>query len=140
MNREDYPVDELTARRPTPSKTPESPYLWGVVLFVLTAVLGLYYVKWMPYFHKVLVAATTHSIGASILSGHAAAPPKAGWNAAWSYTLAYAQAVWQALVVGLLVGSGVQALLPRAWLTRMLGSGGFASTAIAGVASVPSMM
>ncbi len=117
-------MDELTARREHASPS-ESPYLWGVLLFFLTTIVGLYYAKWMPYFHRALTAAV---------------PPAVGWTAAWSYTVAYAGAVWQALVVGLLVGSGIQALLPRAWLTRFLGRAGFTTTALAGAVSIPSMM
>ncbi len=132
-------MDELTARREHASPS-ESPYLWGVLLFFLTTIVGLYYAKWMPYFHRALTAAATHSLGPSIVSGKAAVPPAVGWTAAWSYTVAYAGAVWQALVVGLLVGSGIQALLPRAWLTRFLGRAGFTTTALAGAGSIPSMM
>jgi uncharacterized membrane protein YraQ (UPF0718 family) len=113
---------------------------WGVAIFTLVLVAGLYYAKWNPYYHKVFLAAAKHSIGASIVSGKAAAPPAFGWQAAWSYAVSYGLAVWQALIVGLLVGSGVQALLPRAWLLRVLGRSGYGSTAIAGLASVPGMM
>lgn len=35
------------------------------------------------------MAATSHSIGASIVSGETPAAPPPSWEAAWSYTLAY---------------------------------------------------
>jgi uncharacterized membrane protein YraQ (UPF0718 family) len=128
----------LQAEPVRPQRQPAA--TWGVVLFVCVLVAGLYYVKWHPYYHKALLAAAKHSIGNSIIAGKAAAPPAVGWRAAWDYTVTYVQSIWQALVVGLLVGSGVQALLPRTWLLRVLGRTGFASTAIAGLAAVPAMM
>jgi uncharacterized membrane protein YraQ (UPF0718 family) len=127
---------------PELSASPSSPrtFLWGTVIFVTIAVAGLYYVKWGPYFHRAFVAAAQHSIGVSIISGKAAAPPAVGWQAAWSYTTAYFKAIWQAMVLGLLVGSAAQALLPRDGLARVFGASGFRSTAVAGGASISSMM
>lgn len=122
------------------SARPSSAQAWGIAAFTLIAVGGLYYAKWHPYFYKAFAAAANHSIGASIVTGHADAPPAASWQAAWSYALAYGKAIWQALVVGLLVGAGIQALLPRRWLASVLGKMNFGSVAIAGVVSVPSMM
>ncbi len=113
---------------------------WGVGLFVAVSVVGLYLAKWHPYYGKAFVAAAHHSLGASIVSGSAAAAPAAGWTAAWRYALAYGKDIWLALVVGLLMGSGVQALLPRDWLLRLLGGGRLGGTVRAGLASVPSMM
>ncbi len=113
---------------------------WGIVLFLVVAVAGVYIAKWSPYYAKAFVAAAKHSIGGSVISGGAAAAPAAGWAAAWQYGVAYVKAIWIALVVGLLVGSGVEAALPRGWLMRVLGSRRFGSTAVAGVAAVPAMM
>ena len=48
---------------------------WGIALFTVIAVGGLYYAKWQPYYHKAFLAAAKHSIGGSIISGHASAPP-----------------------------------------------------------------
>ncbi len=134
------PMDGESRRRPGSQLFSNRPWLWGVIVFVAAVGLGLYYVKWMPYFNRAFVAATHHSIGASILTGKDTAPPAVGWQAAWSYTIAYFKSVWQAVILGLLIGSGVQALLPCSWLMRVLGHPRFASTAIAGLASVPSMM
>ena len=113
---------------------------WGIAAFTLIAVGGLYYVKWQPYYHKAFIAAAKHSIGSSIVIGRAAAPPPASWHAAWEYGLAYGKAIWQAMIVGLLVAAGVQTLLPRQWLVRILGHMNFGSVAVAGVASAASMM
>ena len=113
---------------------------WGIAAFTVIAVGGLYYAKWQPYYHKVFVAAARHSIGSSIVTGQASAPPPASWHAAWEYALAYGKAIWQAMVVGLLVAAGVQTLLPRQWLVRILGRMNFGSVAVAGAASAASMM
>ncbi len=116
------------------------PQMWGIGVFTLVGIVGLYLVKWNPYFHRAFVAASRHSIGNSILSGTASMPPPPSLAAAWNYTLAYGQAIWQAMVVGLLLGSGVQALVPRDWIQRVLGRVSLGSVAIAGFAAVPSMM
>ena len=104
------------------------------------AVAGLFYVKWDPYFHRAFVAAAQHSIGASIISGKASAAPEPSVAAALGYAWAYGKAIWQAMVLGLVLGAGVQALVPRDWLGRILGRMNFAGVAVAGLASVPSMM
>ena len=111
----------------------------GLAVFVLIAGGGLYYVKWSPYYSKAFVAAAKHSIGESILS-HGAASPAPSLQAAWSYTVAYTLAIWKAMILGLLLGSAVQALVPREWVARLLGRMTFGSVAVAGVASIFSMM
>ena len=113
---------------------------WSIAAFTLIVVGGLFYAKWQPYYHKAFLAAAKHSIGGSIISGHASAPPDASWHAAVEYALAYGKAIWQAMIVGLLVAAGVQTLLPRQWLVRILGRMNFGSVAVAGAASAASMM
>jgi uncharacterized membrane protein YraQ (UPF0718 family) len=115
-------------------------YLAGATVLTGIAVAGLYYVKWNPYFHRAFVAAAQHSIGASIVSGKAASPPPPSVAAAVGYAWAYGKAIWQAMVLGLVLGAGVQALIPRDWLARVLGQMNFKGVAVAGLASVPSMM
>ncbi|TKC92489.1 permease [Trinickia terrae] len=112
----------------------------AIALFALIAVAGLYYVKWSPYYHRAFVAADTHSIGHSILTGAQASPPAASWHAALDYASAYAKAIWQALVLGLLLGSAVQTLLPAHWVARVLGSTGLRSVAAGGLLALPGMM
>src|SRR3546814_3833379 len=80
----------------------------GIAVFVALAAIGLYYVKWSPYYHRAFTAADTHSIGSSILMGAEARPPAASLDAALHYALAYGKAIWQAMVLGLLLGSAVQ--------------------------------
>jgi len=131
-------INELP--EPGSSASCARPFLWGTVVFLAITVAGLYYVKWAPYFHRASVAAAQHTIGVSIISGKAAAPPAAGWQAAWSYTTTYFKAIWQAMFLGLLIGSGAEVLLPRGRLARVFGASGFRSTAAAGGASISSMM
>ena len=109
-------------------------------IFVLLAIAGLFYVKWFPYYNRAFTAASTHSIGSSILMGSAANPPEPSWNAALGYALAYGKAIWQAMVLGLLLGSAVQALLPAHWIARLLGKTGFGSVAAGGLLALPGMM
>lgn len=112
----------------------------AVALFALVAVIGLYYVKWSPYYHRAFVAAGTHSIGHSILSGTQAVPQAPSWHAALDYATAYGRAIWQAMVLGLLLGSSVQTLLPAHWVARVLGGAGLRSVAAGGLLALPGMM
>ncbi len=110
------------------------------MLLLLIAIAGLFYVKWFPYYQKAFVAADKHAIGASILMGKAANAPDPSIQAAIDYAIAYGNAIWKAMVLGLLLGSGVQALLPRQWVARALGGSGFGSVVAGGVLSLPGMM
>jgi uncharacterized protein len=122
-------------------QTPRRPgSAFAITLFALIAIIGLYYVKWSPYYHRAFVAADTHSIGHSILTGTDPLPPQASWQAALGYAGAYAKAIWQALVLGLLLGSAVQTLLPTHWVARLLGSAGMKSVAAGGLLALPGMM
>lgn len=107
-------------------------------VFFAVAAVGTYLVKWHPYYYKGFSVAAHHSLGRSIVSGHAAAPR--GWHAAVNYAYAYGKSVWQAFILGLVVAAGIQELVPRDWLIRVLGAGRFRSTAIGGLAAVPSML
>ncbi|GLU31823.1 permease [Trinickia caryophylli] len=113
----------------------------AVAVFLLIAVIGLYYVKWSPYYHRAHVAAATHAIGSSILTGgQGSAIESPSWQAALHYALAYGRAIWQAMVLGLLLGSAVQALLPAHWVARALGRAGLRSVAAGGLLALPGMM
>lgn len=112
----------------------------GPIIFLAVAAIGLFIVKWNPYFYKAFTAAETHSIGASIITGKNAVAPAFSWNAAIGYATDYFNAVWKAVILGLLLGSLVQVLIPSNWIRRTLGQKGFNSTALAGAASLPGMM
>jgi uncharacterized membrane protein YraQ (UPF0718 family) len=128
-------MDSVSALEPRGSR-----YAVGIAMLLLVAVAGLFYVKWSPYYHRAFVAESQHSIGASIVSGQAARPPAPSWTAAWGYAWAYGKAIWQAMVLGLVLGAGVQAVVPRDWVGRVLGRMNFKGVALAGLAAVPSMM
>jgi uncharacterized protein len=112
----------------------------GVGLLVLIALVGLFIVKWQPYYLRAFTAATNHSIGASIVSGTAAAPPVASLQAAWDYARAYFLAIWQAMVLGLLLAATIESSLPRDLLVRLLGTPGVRASALGGLLSLPGMM
>lgn len=112
----------------------------GAMIFVVVAMIGFAYVKWMPYYAKAFVAQSHHAIGDSILSGKAVAAPPVSWNAAVDYAVAYSKAIWQALVLGLVLGSGIKVLLPSQWVSAALGRLGFRSVALGGLFAIPCMM
>ncbi|MDP4083298.1 MAG: permease [Bacillota bacterium] len=124
----------LTTPQPNSKKA-----VWYAIIFIIIAAAGLWYVKWFPYYNKSFLAASTHSIGTSIL-GDKANPPAASWSTAWAYALAYFTAVWKAAILGILLGSLLQVLLPTNWLLRVLGKTSFGSTVVAGLAAIPGMM
>ncbi|TAM45622.1 MAG: permease [Burkholderiaceae bacterium] len=113
---------------------------WSITLFLLLAVIGLFYVKWSPYYSRAFTAAETHSIGHSILTAGNQAPPAPSLQAALGYAMTYGAAIWKALVLGLLLGSALDVLVPRQWVTRLLGGTGMGSVLTGGLLSVPSMM
>lgn len=109
---------------------------WKPALFFLVVIVGLWYVKWQPYYGKAFTAAETHSIGQSILARADANP----WQAAWDYAMVYFIAVWKAAVLGILLGSLIQVLIPRDWLLRTLGQSRFRGTLFGILFSLPGMM
>jgi uncharacterized membrane protein YraQ (UPF0718 family) len=106
------------------------------LLFLLVAAIGLYYVKWSPYYAKSFVAAAHHNIGASILDDDPGTPV----IAALAYAKAYFLAIWKAAVLGVILGSLVQVLIPQDWLLRLFGRAGVASTLRGGLFGLPGMM
>ncbi|CAI1744714.1 Predicted permease [Serratia entomophila] len=119
-----------------PDNAPRAWPLWKPILFLLVVAVGLYYVKWQPYYGKAFLAADSHSIGKSILADADSSP----WLAAWHYALIYFSAVWKAAVLGVLLGSLVQVLIPRDWLLRTLGHPRFSGTLLGTLIALPGMM
>ena len=109
---------------------------WKPALFLLVACIGLYYVKWSPYYLKAFAAADSHSIGASILNDEQSAPVAA----ALAYAKVYFLAIWKAAVLAVILGSLLQVLIPRDWLLRLFGRAGFGSTLRGGLFALPGMM
>lgn len=112
----------------------------GIVVAALLFVVGFTWAKWWPYVVKVDgLAASREWDGGALLDVVRDAPN--WWTGAWEFTLAYTDSVWKALVVGLLIAAAIDALLPRHWLRRLLtGRSSTGGAAIAGAASMPSMM
>lgn len=92
----------------------------GAMIFIIVAIIGFAYVKWMPYYNKAFIAQSHHAIGDSILSGKAVTAPPVSWSAAADYAVAYSKAIWQALVLGLVLGSVPPPMMPvtrQSWLS-----------------------
>jgi hypothetical protein len=109
----------------------------------LVAVVVLMWSKWLPYAEKVIeLAGTRRWSGSSILEAGGVRPgERPSWHAAVSFTTAYGAAVWKALVAALLISAAIQAWVPGTWLLRLLDRPGrVRSAAVAGLASMPSMM
>jgi hypothetical protein len=121
----------------TSSPAGESSFAWWKpVLFFLVVIVGLWIVKWQPYYGKAFTAAETHSIGKSII----AQPETNPLRAAWDYAMVYFLAVWKAAALGVILGSLVQVLIPRDWLMRTLGQPRFSGTLFGTLFSLPGMM
>lgn len=111
-------------------------FWWKPALFLLVACVGLYYVKWSPYYFKAFAAADNHSIGASILNDQQSSP----LAAALAYAQVYFLAIWKAAVLAVILGSLLQVLIPRDWLLRLFGRAGLGSTVRGGLFALPGMM
>lgn len=109
---------------------------WKPALFFLVVIVGLWFVKWQPYYGKAFTAASTHSIGNSIIAQADSNPLKA----AWDYAAVYFLSVWKAAALGVVLGSLIQVLIPRAWLLRTLGQRRFRGTLLGTLFSLPGMM
>jgi len=110
----------------------------GILIFFALAIVGLFFVKWSPYYAKSFLAAQNHSIGTSIVSGGQSASPGVSLQAGFDYSIAYMKAIWQALVLGLILGAGIETALPRTPLLQLFTGpkGSLRATAFA----LPSMM
>jgi uncharacterized protein len=115
----------------------------GAVVTLAVFVTGLLWAKWMPYAARAFKAQRSHHWpGSNILTvGGVRAGDAPTWHAATTFFSAYFLSIWQALLAALLISASVQALIPRAWLPRVLNRRRLVSSALAGgVAGMPSMM
>lgn len=104
------------------------------------AVVGLFIVKWYPYFYKTAAISVSHSAGRGILFANGLSVPSPSVAAALGYARGYFNAVWQAWVLGVLLAAAIETLLPRNWLARMLGKASAKTSLLAGVLALPGMM
>jgi uncharacterized membrane protein YraQ (UPF0718 family) len=115
----------------------------GLLVTAAVFVGGLTWAKWVPYVNKAVAAARSHHWSGSniLVVGGVRAGDAPSWHAATTFFHSYVAAIWPALVVALLISACVQALVPRAWLARLLNREHPVSGAASGaVASMPSMM
>jgi len=120
----------------SPSQPRGWSFWWKPALFLLVAMVGLYYVKWSPYYLKSFVAAEKHSIGGSIINDQLTSPVAA----ALAYAQVYFLAIWKAAVLAIVLGSLLQVLIPRDWLLRLFGKAGLGATVRGGLFALPGMM
>lgn len=115
-----------------------------VGLLVLAALMigGLLWAKWLPYAGKIADLATSRTWpGGEIFA--ASGPPGSApsLSGAWEFTTTYFASVWQAALVALLVAAAIDALVPRAWLLRVMNRRTEFGQALAGGSiALPSLM
>lgn len=112
----------------------------GLIVFFIVFAIGLYWAKWNPYFHKAILASKEHNIGSSLLSGMADGNFIDVVKSAWNYSITYFLAIWKALLVATIVASLMQVIVPREWLTEVLGKTGFLGSVSGGLLALPAMM
>jgi uncharacterized membrane protein YraQ (UPF0718 family) len=115
-------------------------YLLGFGLLLAIAVVGLFIVKWSPYWARALAVASSHTLGNPIMYGAETMPPSASLEAALEYGQRYFLAVWQAMVLGLLMAATIESVVPRGWLACVLGSRGMRTSLFGGLLALPGMM
>lgn len=143
MNAAVPPEPELAATGPAlAAPFSRRSLILGASAFAVVALAGLTWAKWDPYWHKLVHVLATASLGPSILTGQAKAPPAPSWHAAVSYATSYAKSIWIALAAALLIAASVEAFLPRRWLLAVLqrGRSRLAGSAAGGLLALPCMM
>src|SRR5438874_1192871 len=98
-----------------------------VGLLLLIAIIGLFIVKWNPYFHKLFASGADHAFGIPVIYGKELIPPPPSLASEVDYSIIYFKAIWQAMLLGLLLAATIDALVPGDWLGRVLGGSRFRS-------------
>jgi uncharacterized membrane protein YraQ (UPF0718 family) len=114
----------------------------GVLITAAVLVLGLLWAKWTPYARKADLLSTSHAWSGGALFDMAgasgAAPTLPG---AWRFATSYVIDVWKGFTVALVAAAAIDALVPRAWMQRLLNRRGpFAQALAGGTAALPSLM
>lgn len=114
----------------------------GVLALLVIFALGLAWAKWIPYAQKANHLSRTGSWSGGPLFADSGKPGAApSLTGAWQFTWAYVQSVWKGFLVALLIAAAFDALVPRAWLLRVMNRRTRAGQAAAGgVAGLPSLM
>lgn len=132
--------DEVVSSGALAVRRPGRAGVVGLVVLAVVFTVGFAWSKWLPYWDRAfaLDAAPAWPSGPIFDAAGEGGPSLGG---AWEFTVAYLDAVWRAVVVGLLVAAAVDALVPRAWIVRVLNRPSPVGQAVAGgAASLPSMM
>jgi uncharacterized membrane protein YraQ (UPF0718 family) len=116
--------------------------LGGVLVAAMLLALGLAWAKWLPYAHKATGLFSSHTWPGTVAFAESGAPGAAPTFAgAWRFTTSYFTEVWAGFTVSLTAAAAIDALVPRAWLLRVLQRRGRFGQALAGgAASLPSLM
>lgn len=125
---------------PTAPESRRADYLRGLIVLLVIAAVGLFIVKWNPYYHRAQLIAATHAMGRNILFIKELTAPAPSISAALGYAGSYFKSVWQAWVLGLLLAATIETLLPRNWLARALGRASARTSFLGGLLSLPGMM
>jgi uncharacterized membrane protein YraQ (UPF0718 family) len=114
----------------------------GVLVLAGLSVAGLLWAKWLPYAHKISGLAGTHTwSGGAIFTASGPAGAAPSWSGAWQFTETYFGSVWHAALVALLVAAALDALVPRAWLVRVMNRRTrFGQALVGGSVALPSLM
>ena len=111
----------------------------GVAVLAGITVVGLAWAKWLPYAGKVHTLAGTRIWNGSSVLGSGGTSPSL--HAAVEFARVYGKAIWKALVVSLLIAAGLDALVPKRWVVRLLARRSrWGQAAAGGLVSLPSMM
>ncbi|MFB9378803.1 permease [Kineococcus gynurae] len=123
---------------PTPTRT----VVAGVAAFGLAVIALLTWSKWAPYLLRTEELSASGAWSGSSLLATAGVEAGSGPSlaAGWAFTVAYGTAVWKAVVAGLVIAAGIQSLVPRGALLRLLRRGPWGSAARGGLVATPSMM
>jgi hypothetical protein len=116
--------------------------LAGLATLVVVLVVGLLWAKWIPYAQKASHLGDTHTWSGGIMfadSGKPGAAPT--FSGAWHFTKEYFDDVWKGYLVALLVAAVFDALVPKAWLLKVMNRRTRLGQAVGGgVAGLPSLM
>jgi uncharacterized membrane protein YraQ (UPF0718 family) len=114
----------------------------GVLVLTVVFILGLAWAKWIPYAQKAHHLGSTHTwSGGAIFadSGKPGALP--AFSGARHFAWTYFQEVWKGFLAALVIAAVFDALVPRAWLIRVMNRRTRLGQAMAGgAAALPSLM
>lgn len=113
-----------------------------IAVFVVLFVTGELIAKWYPYALKIgdLVRFPSWT-SSSILASTNNSSPAFSIGSGLEFLRTYFSAIWIALVAGIAIASGIDVLIPKSWLRRLLRSGeSKKGVLVGGLLSLPCMM